>query len=111
MLLEILFSALAAAALLGLLWLLLAQLLLPIRAKDACLVLFGRSDGDDLEQNCRGYLLLRHIGALDAPLFLIDDGLSAEGRKLAMQLTELDESIRFCPPDPLQTQLSQSSHP
>ena len=105
MLLEILFCALAAAALLGLLWLLLAQLLLPIRAKDACLVLLGRGDGEGLEQNCRGYLLLKTAGALSAPLYLVDDGLSEEGLALAKQLTMLSGSIRLCPLDALQTLL------
>ena len=96
MLWEILLCALAAALILGLLWLLLAQFLLPIRAKEAFLVLLGQGDGENLEQNCRAYLLLRSAGMLRRPLLLVDDGLSEEGLALARQLTLLDSSILLC---------------
>lgn len=104
MLLEILLCALAAAAMLTLLWLLCAQFLLPIRTKNVWLLLRGCGDGDTLEQDCRAYLLLRTAGAIKRPLVIVDDGLNEEGRLLAERLTELDGDIRFCGWDELQEQ-------
>ena len=105
MLWEILLCAVAAAAVLGLFWLLLAQLLLPLRAKDACLLLLGRDGGDGLEHSTRAYLLLKSAGALEGPLYLVDDGLSEDGLALAQQLTQLDDSIRLCPLSLLEAEL------
>lgn len=96
MIAEILLCAVAAALVLTLLWLLCAQLLLPIRSKNAVLLLRGSGDGETLEQDCRAYLLLRSIGAFARPLCIVDDGLSDEGRKLAEQLLTLDANIHLC---------------
>ena len=93
---EVLLCALLAAALLVLLWLLCAQVLLPIRTKNTFVLLLARGDGAGLEQDCRAYLLLRNVGAIRRPLLLIDDGLTDEGRRLAEQLTELDSRILLC---------------
>ena len=96
MLLEILICALAAAAVLVLLWLLCAQFLLPVRTKNVWMLLVGQGDGATLEQDCRAYLLLKTAGALCRPLVIVDESLSEEGRSLAERLTSLDGSIRLC---------------
>lgn len=102
---EILLCALGAAAVLVLCWLLLARLLLPMQTKQSFLVLPCRGDGDTMEQDCRAYLLLRSIGALQQPLLLVDSGLSEEGRRLAGLMTTLDPSIELCQPQALQARL------
>ena len=102
---EILLCALGAAAVLGLLWLLLAQLLLPMQTKQSFLVLPCRGDGETVEQDCRAYLLLRSIGALQQPLLLVDSGLSEEGKRLAGLMTTLDPSIELCQAQALQSRM------
>lgn len=96
MLWNILLCAGLAAAVLALLWLLCAQFLLPIRAKNVWLVLVGRGSGETLEQDCRAYGMLKTAGALHRPLLLIDAGLNAEGRALAERLTTIDPAILLC---------------
>jgi hypothetical protein len=83
MILEICLCALAAAAVLVLLWLLCAQFLLPVRTKNVYLLLLGRADGETLEQDCRAYLLLKNAGVIQRPLIIVDDGLNSDGQRLA----------------------------
>lgn len=102
MILEICLCALAAAAVLVLLWLLCAQFLLPVRTKNVYLLLLGRADGETLEQDCRAYLLLKNAGVIQRPLIIVDDGLNSDGQRLAGELTRLDSAITLCPRDSLE---------
>ena len=93
---NIIICALAAAGLLAAVWLVCAKYLLPIRTKDAFLVLAARGRGEALEQQCRAYLLLKNAGILQRPLLIVDLGLDTEGRCLAQLLKGMDGQISVC---------------
>lgn len=95
MLWNCLFAAALIAALAMLGCLCRALVLLPMRAKDAVILLPGRGAGEDLEQNVRSCLLLRRWGVLRQEIVIQDRGLNPEGLALARQLTELDAGIRL----------------
>ena len=95
MLWNCLFAAALIAALAMLGCLCEALVLLPMRAKDAVILLPGRGNGGDLEQNVRACLLLRRWGVLRQQIVILDRGLDPEGLALAKRLTALDEHIRL----------------
>ncbi len=95
MLWNCLFAAALIAALAMLGCLCKALVLLPMRAKDAVILLPGRGNGGDLEQNVRACLLLRRWGVLRQQIVILDRGLDPEGLALAKRLTALDEHIRL----------------
>lgn len=101
MLLQILLCAALTVLLILLGWGVIAACLLPVTGKELCVVLSAVGDGGALEQQCRAYLLLKKLGLLRRPLYLVDTGLTCEGRLLAERLTGLDESIFLCEPQEL----------
>ncbi len=82
--------------------LIFAWLLLPLRPGRLYSVLPARGDGEGLEQQCRAYLFLYHLGVFRQALWIVDLGLNGEGRALASRLADLDPSIRICTPEQLQ---------
>ncbi len=97
MLWSILGFAAATAALAALGCLLWARLLLPLRMEDMIALLPGSGDGARLEQNVRACLLLKRWGILRQNVWIIDQGLTEEGRRVAARLTGLDSTIRLYP--------------
>ncbi len=81
--------------------LIFAWLLLPLRPGRLYSVLPARGGGEGLEQQCRAYLFLYHLGVFRQDLLIVDFGLDEEGRDLAARLADLDPSIRICTPTQL----------
>lgn len=77
--------------------LVLAHLLLPLQAEDLIALLPARGNGAHLERSVRACLLLRRWGILRQDILIVDQGLTREGRSLALQLEKLDGAILFLP--------------
>ena len=84
--LEILSAVLCILGLAGFIWWLAGRLLRPLPCGRACIVLQGRGEGAELEQSVRGFLWLRSLGLLKAPILIADLGLSSGGREIALRL-------------------------
>ena len=81
---------LAVACVLGLAfvgWWLFGMLLRPLLGGTAKVVIPGRGEGDDLEQQVRSFLWLRGLGLLRCPILIADAGLTPAGWELALRLT------------------------
>ena len=81
--------ALAAVCVLGLAltgWWLFGLLLRPLPGREAKIVLSGRGDGENLEQQVRSFLWLRGLGLLRCPIVIADAGLTPYGWELALHL-------------------------
>ena len=85
MLWNCLFAAALIAALAMLGCLCKALVLLPMRAKDAVILLPGRGNGGDLEQNVRACLLLRRWGVLRQQIVILDRGLGKAQENIRIQ--------------------------
>ena len=70
----------------GMLWWLLGRMLRPLPRGSAFILLQGRGEGDGLEQTVRGFVWLRGLGLLHAPILIADVGLTAAGREIALRL-------------------------
>ena len=83
-------AVLALVCILGLAfvgWWLFGLLLSPLPGREAKVVIPGRGDGEDLEQQVRSFLWLRGMGLLRCPIVIADVGLTASGWELALRLT------------------------
>ena len=101
MLQSVLLCAVLSAVLVLLGGLLFAWLLLPLRPGALYSVLPAKGAGEGLEQQCRAYLFLKHLGVFRQELLLVDLGLVESGRDLAGRLAELDPAIQLCTPEQL----------
>ena len=63
-----------------------SRLLTPETSRGTWAVIRGVGSGDGLEQRVRSLMWLRALGVLRCRVVLMDGGLDAEGRKLALQL-------------------------
>lgn len=93
---SILLCALCTVGLLTAIWLLAAACLLPVRDNDTYMVLPACGDGERLEQQCRAYLLLNTVGAIQRPLLVADNGLTEQGKTVARLLASDHAQIRLC---------------
>ena len=93
--LEILTAAVCLLGLGGLLWWLWGRLLRPIARQPVYVLLLGEGDGEGLEQTLREFMWLRGMGLLQAPILLVDDGLTPEGRELALALSRRWPNVRL----------------
>lgn len=106
MLKSVLLCALLTAVIVVIGGLILAWLLLPLRPGRLYSVLPARGEGEGLEQQCRAYLFLQHLGVFRQDLLIVDLGLDEEGRDLAARLADLDPAIRICTPAQLEEIIS-----
>lgn len=83
---ELIWAAVGAAALVGLLWDLLGRVLRPGALAGAQIVLSGAGDGEKLEGTLRALIWLRSTGLLRCPIVVADCGLSPLGRETALRL-------------------------
>ena len=67
-------------------WWLFGLLLRPLPGGGAKVVIPGRGDGKDLEQQLRSFLWLRGMGLLSCPLIVADVDLTPAGWELALHL-------------------------
>lgn len=68
-------------------WWLFGLLLRPLPGREAKVVIPGRGEGNDLEQQVRSFLWLRGLGLLRCPIVIADVGLTSSGWELALRLT------------------------
>ena len=79
-------ATLCVLGLTGALWWLLGRMLRPLPCGSAFVLLRGIEDGAGLEQTVRGFIWLRGLGVLHAPILIADLGLNARGREIALRL-------------------------
>lgn len=96
MFLTVLLCALCTVGLLAAVWLIAAALLLPVRDDEVYMVLLAAGDGEQLERQCRTYLLLSSLGAIRRPLLVADCGLTREGRAAAALLVQDHARLQLC---------------
>lgn len=94
---EVLLSLLAVVGLLSLSWLLLGRLLTPAGSGETLSLVPGRGDGETLEQSVRGLLWLRGGGLLAGNIVIVDCGLTAAGRAVAVALCLREPGVEICP--------------
>ena len=82
-------------------WWLLGRLLCPLPCGGCFILLCGRGDGNGLEQSVRGFMWLRGLGLVRAPVLIADAGLSTEGRSLALELAKRWPGVILWPTDDL----------
>ena len=83
-------AMLAVGCILGLAfvgWWLFGLLLRPLPGREARVVLAGRGEGEELEQQLRSFFWLRGLGLLRCPIVIADAGLTPAGWELASRLT------------------------
>lgn len=68
--------------------LLYSKMLCPHVARGTWAVVWGRKSGEELEQRVRSLVWLQNCGLLRCTVLVVDDGLDAEGRALAVRLAE-----------------------
>lgn len=73
---------------LGLVWILFGQMLWPVGRAEAALqvVVLARGDGGALEHAVRGLGWLSRAGLWRGHILMVDRGLTAEGREVALRL-------------------------
>lgn len=84
---DILLAAVCACALAFAGWWLMGLLLRPLPGWSARIVITGRGEGEELEQQLRSFLWLRGMGLLRCPIVIADAGLTPAGWELALRLT------------------------
>ncbi len=100
--LQIIVAALAAFGLGMAGWLLFGRLVTPVGAcggTPVTAVIRARGDGEGLEQTVDGLLWLSRSVWPAMRIVLLDDGLTAAGRRRALQLTQRSPWVCCCPPD------------
>lgn len=71
------------------------KMLCPYTAQGTWAVVWGRNGGEELEQRVRSLVWLQSCGLLRCTLLLVDDGLNAEGRALAVCLAQRYPTINL----------------
>ena len=99
--LEVLSAVLCVLGLVGLLWWLLGRILRPLPCGNAFVLLIGRGEGNELEQNVRGFLWLRSLGVLKSAILIADLGLDPRGREIALRLCARWPGVILWPVDDL----------
>ena len=84
---DILLAVVCAAGLALVGWWLFGLLLRPLPGREAKVVIPGRGEGEDLEQQVRSFLWLRGLGLLRCPIVIADAGLTPAGWELVLRLT------------------------
>ena len=98
--LEMVFILLASVGLASILWVALARRIFPASGgKDLFAVVRGRGRGDELEQDVRDLLRLRHQDLFQGTVLIVDCGLEEEGKALARLLCANGTDIKFCQPE------------
>ena len=91
-------------------WWLLGRLLRPIPESGVWVVLPGRGEGGELEQQMRLVAWLRGLGMLRGPAVIADVDLTPQGRELALRLAARWPETALWPADRLDELMAQGSH-
>lgn len=71
-----------------------ARALLPV--EKAFIFLPVKDKGEDLQQRLYALMWLKNLGILRCPIYLLDQGLNAEGHSQIAQLTNRWQDIKIC---------------
>ena len=105
--LETLTAVICVLGLTGAGWWLLGRLLRPLPCTQTFVLLRGRGDGEELEHAVRGFIWLRSLGVLTAPILIADIGLNAVGRDVALRLCARWPGVVLWPVDDLENYLNE----
>ena len=104
---DVVLALLAGLGLLLPVWLAVGRLLRPAPGDRVWIIIPGRGDGETLERELRGLIWLRERGLLCCPLAVADQGLSREGRELALRLVRRWPDVVLWPAKHLDELLEQ----
>lgn len=105
--LETLTAVICVLGLTGAGWWLLGRLLRPLPCGQTFVLLCGRGEGEELEYTVRGFMWLRSLGLLTAPILIADLGLNAGGRDVAMRLCARWPGVVLWPAGDLKNYLNE----
>ena len=88
--------------------LLYSKMLCPHTAQGTWAVVWGRNSGEELEQRVRSLVWLQNCGLLRCAVLLVDDGLNAEGRALAVRLAQRYPTVALYSRQTLEQRLPES---
>ena len=89
-------------------WWLFGLMLRPLPGWETKIILPGRGEGEDLEQQVRSFLWLRGLGLVRCPVVIADIDLTPEGRELALRLTARWPGVILWPVDDLPDYVSRT---
>lgn len=100
-------ALLAAIGLASVIWTLVrAVLFQPAARKGVVVLICARGDGEELEQQVRELTVLRRERGVVGEIFLVDCGLSEEGRKLCRLLARGDRRVTLCQSGEIETYIT-----
>ena len=100
-------ALLAAIGLASVIWTLVRTVLFRPPSRQGVIVLIcARGDGDDLEQQLRELTMLRRERGSVGEIFLVDCGLSEEGRQVCRLLARGDRRVIFCKSGEIETYIT-----
>jgi len=100
-------ALLAAIGLASVIWTLVRAVLFQPPARQGVVVLIcARGDGEELEQQVRELTVLRRERGVVGEIFLVDCGLSEEGRKLCRLLARSDRRVTLCQSGDIETYIT-----
>lgn len=85
-----------------------SKMLCPHTGNGTWAVVWGRNSGEELEQRVRSLAWLQNCGFLRCTVLLVDDGLDAEGRALAVRLAERYPTVNLYSRQLLEQRLLES---
>ena len=100
-------ALLAAIGLASVLWTLIRAVLFQPPVRQGVIVLIcAHGDGGELEQQVRELTALRREHGVVGEIFLVDCGLSEEGRKLCRLLARGDRRVTLCKSGDIETYIT-----
>lgn len=88
--------------------LLYSKMLCPHAARGTWAVVWGQNSGEELEQRVRSLVWLQNCGLLRCAVLVVDDGLDAEGRALAVRLAQRYPTVNLYSRQALEQRLMES---
>lgn len=100
-------ALLAAIGLASIIWTLVRTVLFQPPMRQGIVVLIcARGDGEELEQQVRELTVLRRERGIVGEIFLVDCGLSEEGRHICRLLARSDRRIILCKSGEIETYIT-----
>ena len=100
-------ALLAAIGLASVIWTLVrAALFQPTARKGVVVLICARGNGEELEQQVRELTALRRERGVVGEIFLVDCGLTEEGRHICRLLARGDRRVILCKSDEIETYIT-----
>ena len=96
MLQDIVICTLSAAGVLLLIWLLIGHFVLPLDARECCVVLSAHGDAEHLPQQLRACRYLQESGVLRGRLIMADYCMTELGKKQLLLLQQDHQEVEIC---------------